>query len=198
MSQIIGITGGIASGKSMVVELIGQAGYQVIDADEVVHDLQQKGGKLYEALLEAFGYGILNVNGELERAKLSEMIFSKPENLEKSSRVQNVIIRQELVALRDQMAGQEEVFFMDIPLLMELDYLDWFDAVWLVYVDHKTQLKRLMARNHLSEEEARQRINSQWSLDDKKPYADLIIDNNGSKADLENQVKLALRNLAKE
>lgn len=167
MAKIIGITGGIASGKSTVTNYLRQKGYQVIDADQVVHELQAKGGKLYQALVSWLGSAILNEAGELDRPKLSQLIFSSQENLAKSSRLQNDIIRQELANRRDQLAKIEETFFMDIPLLFEQDYADWFDEVWLVDVSKGTQLERLMARNNLSQEEAQQRIAAQLSLADK-------------------------------
>ena len=94
MAKIIGITGGIASGKSTVTNYLRQKGYQVIDADQVVHELQAKGGKLYQALVRWLGSAILNEAGELDRPKLSQLIFSSQENLAKSSHIQNAIIRQ--------------------------------------------------------------------------------------------------------
>ncbi|AJG26318.1 dephospho-CoA kinase [Streptococcus iniae] len=194
-SRVIGLTGGIASGKSTVVTMLRQAGYKVIDADQVVHDLQKKGEKLYNALVAAFGEKILNEEAELDRPKLSEMIFSSPEKMELSSRIQNDIIQNRLRALKDQMASKETVFFMDIPLLIELGYQGWFDVIWLVYLDQQTQLDRLMARNHYSQEASEKRLASQMPLTEKKAYADIIIDNNGSLEALRKQVKEALKSL---
>ncbi|BBD42452.1 dephospho-CoA kinase [Streptococcus anginosus] len=192
MAKIIGITGGIASGKSTVTNYLRQKGYQVIDADQVVHELQAKGGKLYQALVSWLGSAILNEAGELDRPKLSQLIFSSQENLAKSSRLQNDIIRQELANRRDQLAKIEETFFMDIPLLFEQDYADWFDEVWLVDVSKGTQLERLMARNNLSQEEAQQRIAAQLSLADKRQRAEIVIDNNGALSDTLKQVQALL------
>lgn len=195
MTKIIGITGGIASGKSTVVEEIRRAGYQVIDADEIVHDLQSKGGKLYQALLGWLGPDILTAEGQLDRPKLSQLIFSSPENQAKSASLQNHIIRQALAQERDRLSEGQDILFMDIPLLVELDYLDWFDQIWLVYVDEHQQLQRLMERNGYSQVQAKQRIATQMPLSDKKQYADLLLDNNGSPEDLKKQVQLALKNL---
>ncbi|GAD46966.1 hypothetical protein ANG6_1461 [Streptococcus anginosus T5] len=192
MVKIIGITGGIASGKSTVTNYLRQKGYQVIDADQVVHELQAKGGKLYQALVSWLGSAILNEAGELERPKLSQLIFSSQENLAKSSQLQNDIIRQELANRRDQLAKTEETFFMDIPLLFEQDYADWFDEVWLVDVSKGTQLERLMARNNLSQEEAQQRIAAQLSLAEKRQRAEIVIDNNGALSDTLKQVQALL------
>lgn len=195
MAKIIGITGGIASGKSTVTNYLRQKGCQVIDADQVVHELQAKGGKLYQALVSWLGSAILNEAGELDRPKLSQLIFSSQENLAKSSQLQNDIIRQELANRRDQLAKTEETFFMDIPLLFEQDYADWFDEVWLVYVNPETQIKRLKARNGYSQEEAQQRLASQMKLEDKVPYADFVIKNDGNLEELIEQIDKKLRRL---
>lgn len=180
MSKIIGITGGIASGKSTLTAFLRQEGYQVVDADAVVHDLQAPGGRLYQALVEHFGQGIVLENGQLNRVKLGQLIFSDESEQAWSRQVQGQIIREELAREKERLSQQEDLFFMDIPLLFEAGYESWFDEVWLVYVDEKEQLKRFMARNHLSQEEAEKRLAAQWKLADKRALADKILDNNGS------------------
>lgn len=194
-TMIIGLTGGIASGKSTVVEMIKEAGYKVIDADQLVHDLQAQGGHLYLALLDWLGEEILLPNGELNRPKLGQLIFSNEEMRHQSAEIQGTIIREELVAQRDRLVKEEDIFFMDIPLLIENGYQDWFDQIWLVAVSPEVQRQRLMKRNRLSPEEANLRISSQMSLEEKVPYASLIIDNNGSLDDLKEQVKSAINGL---
>lgn len=198
MTKIIGITGGIASGKSTITNYLRQKGYQVIDADQVVHDLQAKGGRLYQALVNWLGTAILNEAGELNRPKLSQFIFSSPDNLAKSSQLQNAIIRQELETRRDQLAKTEAIFFMDIPLLIEQNYRDWFDEIWLIAVSPETQIKRLKQRNGYSQEEAQQRLASQMPLQSKKVYADQIIDNNKTVENTKMQVDSQLRRLQNE
>lgn len=194
--MIIGLTGGIASGKSTVVEMIKEAGYKAIDADQLVHDMQTKGGRLYQALLDWLGEAILLSDGELNRPKLGQLIFSSEEMRHQSDEIQGKIIREELAAQRDGLAKEEDVFFMDIPLLIENDYQDWFDQIWLVAVSPEVQRQRLMKRNHLSAEEADMRIASQMPLSEKLPYASLVIDNNGSIDDLKEKVKSAIKDLA--
>lgn len=195
MVRIIGITGGIASGKSTVTDFLRQQGYQVIDADQVVHELQELGGRLYEALLSAFGSAILQEDGRLDRPKLGAMIFGDPELLAQSSQIQNQIIREELADRRDLLAETEDFFFMDVPLLFELQYEDWFDQIWLVDVTKETQLSRLMTRNGLSQEEAAKRIAAQLSLQEKRKRADVLIDNNGSLEETRQQIRHALQKL---
>ena len=196
MTKIVGITGGIASGKSTVVAQLRKHDYQVIDADQVVHDLQKKGGRLYQALFDWLGDAILQDNGELDRQALGQAIFGNQEMMAKSSALQNDIIRQELAQRRQELAKTESLFFMDIPLLIELDYVGWFDAIWLVVVDDETQLNRLMARNHLTLAEAKKRMASQMPTKEKLAYADHILDNNGDKAALEKQVEALLTDLS--
>ena len=188
MGKIIGITGGIASGKSTVTEFLRQKGFQVVDADVVVHQLQKPDGRLYQVLVEHFGEKILIENGELNRPLLASLIFSNPEEQEWSKRTQGEIIREELAALRNQFAQTEALFFMDIPLLFEQNYASWFDETWLVYVNRDVQLERLMKRDQISKEAAESRLNSQWPLERKISLASHSLDNNGNQEQLIAQV----------
>ena len=188
MGKIIGITGGIASGKSTVTNFLRQKGFEVVDADAVVHQLQKPGGQLYQVLVEHFGEKILLENGELNRPLLASLIFSNPEEQEWSKRTQGEIIREELAALRNQFAQTEALFFMDIPLLFEQNYASWFDETWLIYVNREIQLERLMKRDQISKEAAESRLNSQWPLERKISLASHSLDNNGNQEQLIAQV----------
>ena len=188
MGKIIGITGGISSGKSTVTNFLRQKGFEVVDADAVVHKLQKSGGRLYQILVEHFGEKVLLEDGELNRPLLASFIFSNDEEREWSKQTQGQIIREELGSLRDKFAQTEDIFFMDIPLLFEQDYASWFDETWLVYVRRDTQLDRLMNRDQLSKESAETRLASQWPLEEKKKFATYILDNNGSREQLLSQV----------
>ena len=193
MGKIIGITGGIASGKSTVTEFLRENGFEVVDADAVVHQLQKLGGRLYRILVEHFGEKILLENGELNRPILASLIFSNPEEQEWSKETQGELIREELGFVRDKLAQTEDLFFMDIPLLFEQEYASWFDETWLVYVSRDTQLDRLMKRDYLTIEDAQARLASQWSLEEKKRLASHILDNNGSREQLLSQVASLLQ-----
>ena len=192
MGKIIGITGGIASGKSTVTNFLRQKGFEVVDADAVVHQLQKHGGRLYQILVEHFGEKVLLEDGELNRPLLARLIFSNYEEREWSKQTQGQIIREELGSLRDKFHETEELFFMDIPLLFEQDFAVWFDETWLVYVSRDTQLDRLMNRDQLSKESAETRLASQWPLEEKKKFATYILDNNGSREQLLSQVVILL------
>ena len=184
MGKIIGITGGIASGKSTVTNFLRQKGFQVVDADALVHQLQKPGCRLFKALVQHFGQEIILENGELNRPLLASLIFSNTEEREWSKQIQGEIIREELATLRDQLAQTESIFFMDIPLLFEQDYSSWFNETWLVYVEPDVQMERLMKRDQLSKDLAISRLSAQWSLEEKKDLASQVIDNNGSQDQL--------------
>ena len=160
-----------------------------------MHELQEPGGRLYQALLSAFGPAILQEDGRLNRPKLGAMIFGNPQLLAQSSQLQNEIIREELARRRDLLAETEDFFFMDLPLLFELEYDNWFDQIWLVDVTEETQLSRLMARNVLSQEEAEKRIAAQLSLQEKRKRADVLIENNGPLELTQEQLRDTLQKL---
>ena len=159
-----------------------------MDADALVHQLQKPGGRLFQALVQHFGQKIILENGELDRPLLASLIFSNPQEREWSKQIQGEIIREELAILRDQFAQTEEIFFMDIPLLFEQDYVSWFDETWLVYVDRDVQVERLMKRDHLSKDEAESRLAAQWPLEKKKDLASHVLNNNGNQDQLLTQV----------
>ena len=195
MARIIGLTGGIASGKSTVTSYLKEKGYPVIDADRVVHDLQVPDGELYQALVEHFGREVLLDTGDLNRPALAQRIFSSQKEITWSNQVQGDIIRKALARERNRLAKTEDIFFMDIPLLIEQGYLDWFDQVWLVYVTEDTQLERLMERNALTEVQARDRLAAQMPLNEKKALVDLVIDNNSQRDCLYQQIDWALEQI---
>ena len=192
MGKIIGITGGIASGKSTVTNFLRKQGFQVVDADAVVHQLQKPGGRLFQALVQHFGQEIILESREINRPLLASLIFLNPEEREWSRITQGEIIREELATLRDQLAQTEEIFFMDIPLLFEQDYVSWFDETWLVYVNRDVQVERLMKRDQLSKDEAESRLAAQWPLEKKKDLASHILDNNSNQKQLLTQVRIIL------
>ncbi|MBF0806541.1 MULTISPECIES: dephospho-CoA kinase [unclassified Streptococcus] len=197
-SKIIGLTGGIASGKSQVTHYLRQQGYKVVDADQVVHELQLPGGPLYQLLVGYLGDEILDKTGSLNRTLLAQRFFSDVDLRAWSTREQGRVIREALAAELEQAQRSGQVVFFDIPLLFEEEYDGWFESIWLVYVDETTQLKRLMRRNALSELEARKRLVSQWSLAQKRPLASFILDNRGHLEQLYQQIDQALSDLRKD
>ena len=195
MTKVIGLTGGIASGKSTVTDFLRRQGYPVIDADQVVHELQAKGGKLYQVLVAEFGNSILTAEGDLDRKKFSQAVFENAGLRAHLSLLQDKIIREELLARRDALKQTEDVIFMDIPLLYEADYSGEVDEVWLVYVDKAQQLERLMKRNGFSVQDAENRLNAQLSLEEKRSKAQVLIDNSGVVEETLARVALLLEDL---
>lgn len=195
MTKVIGLTGGIASGKSTITDFLRRQGYPVIDADQVVHELQAKGGKLYQVLVAEFGNSILTAEGDLDRKILGQAVFENAGLRAYLSLLQDKIIREELLARRDALKQTEPVVFMDIPLLYEADYSGEVDEVWLVYVDKAQQLERLMKRNGFSVQDAENRLNAQLSLEEKRSKAQVLIDNSGVVEETLARVALLLEDL---
>lgn len=195
MTKVIGLTGGIASGKSTITDFLRRQGYPVIDADQVVHELQAKGGKLYQVLVAEFGNSILTAEGDLDRKKLGQAVFENAGLRARLSLLQDKIIREELLARRDALKQTEDVIFMDIPLLYEADYSGEVDEVWLVYVDKAQQLERLIKRNGFSVQDAENRLNAQLSLEEKRAKAQVLIDNSGAVEETFARVALLLEDL---
>ncbi|GFH41193.1 dephospho-CoA kinase [Lactococcus insecticola] len=194
MKTVIGITGGIASGKSAVTAFLVKNGYEVIDADAVVREMQQIGGALYELIFETFGADFFLENGELDRAKLGKLIFSDEVARQKLSQKQDKLIRSELLKRRDE--SKQSIVFMDIPLLFERKYTGFYET-WLIYAPRNLQISRLMKRNDLSESDAILRIDSQMPIDDKRALATRIIENCDTIEILETKLMKLLSELRK-
>lgn len=194
MSLVIGLTGGIASGKSTVSSMLKQMGFTVIDADIEARLAVEKGTEAYEEIVRHFGEDILNETEEIDRAKLGSIIFQEEEQRLKLNSIVHPAVRQQMLQKKEAAIQKgESLIILDIPLLFEgkLEYLA--DQTLLIYVDEQTQLARLMARNKLTEDEAIARIRSQLPLADKKKLADDIIYNNGTIEETQHQLLSLLK-----
>lgn len=181
----IGLTGGIASGKSTVLTYFKDKGIPYIDADIVAREVVEPGTEGLKAIVNAFGSNVLHDNGTLNREALGAIVFHNEEkrrqlNNSLKEHIQNRIM--ELTAHYE--SNRTAVLIYDIPLLIEGEWNAMMDEVWLVYVNEPTQIERLMSRNGFSEDDALARIKSQIRLDDKRSFADVIIDNNGTPQEL--------------
>lgn len=192
----IGLTGGIASGKSTVAKILRDLGLPVIDADSLARTVVQPGAKGLAAIAQTFGPDFIRPDGSLDRAKLGQLIFSEtPKRLELEGVLHPLI--QELKQaekLRLENAGCDLAFY-DIPLLFEKNLAKDFDKTILVYCSSAEQLSRLVERDGLSRENAQKRIDSQLPIDAKLKLADYVILNNGSQADLKANVLAILNEL---
>ncbi|ULM95850.1 dephospho-CoA kinase [Peribacillus frigoritolerans] len=193
MGQIIGITGGIASGKSTVSLYLQELGFTIVDADLASRAVVEPGEVAYHQVVKAFGEDILLTDGNIDRVKLGSIIFNDQEKRLLLNGIVHPAVRNWMrLKTEAALSSGEETVFMDIPLLFESKLTFMVDKTLLIYVDEQVQLKRLMNRNGLSEAEALARINSQMPLADKKALADAVIDNNGDINETKRQVKAIL------
>lgn len=189
MSLVLGLTGGIASGKSTVSHWLAEYGYPIVDADVIARQVVAPGTIGLRQLATLFSPAILTADGALDRQKLGRIVFADRRQLAQLTAITGPLIRQEinrqLVALKH---AKKELIVLDVPLLFEGHYQQNADLTMVVYVDGSTQLQRLMIRNHLDEVAAKQRIASQWPLIAKRQMADIVIDNNDSLVATKQQV----------
>ena len=181
MSLVIGLTGGIASGKSTISAMFTDLGITVIDADIEARLAVAPGEKAYNDIVSHFGRGILEDDRTINRPKLGEIIFNNEEKRLLLNSIVHPAVRERMAQKRAKAEeANEKAVVLDIPLLFESKLTGLVEKIIVVYVDEQTQLKRLMKRNGFSEEEAYSRIKSQMPLKDKVSLADAVIDNSGS------------------
>lgn len=190
MAYILGLTGGIASGKSTVSALFKERGIPVVDADYGARVVVEPGKPAFDTIVETFGEEVLLEDGSLNRQVLGQMIFKDKEKREMLNQCVKGYIREWILTERERLVKEgHELIVLDIPLLLEAGYESEVDAVMVVQVNEQTQRDRLMTRNQLTEEEANERIQSQMPLEEKIAQADYVIDNNGTPKETEEQVE---------
>ncbi|OQP01460.1 dephospho-CoA kinase [Geobacillus sp. 44C] len=194
MTLTIGLTGGIASGKSTVTEMIRGLGIPVIDADQVARDVVKVGEEAYEQIIKMFGQDILQENGEIDRAKLGAIVFYNEQERKKLNAIVHPAVRRRMLAEKEAYVQKgAKTIVLDIPLLFESELTHLIDKIIVVYVDNDIQLERLMKRNGFSEEEALARIRSQMPLHEKVKKADAVINNNGTIEETKQQLLQILK-----
>lgn len=197
--MIVGLTGGIACGKSTVAKMFAQLGCVIIDADQVAREVVEPGENGHEAIIHRFGPQILHENGELNRKALGDIVFKDKNALADLNAILHPLIRTRMNEKKEEAKQiHPPLIIMDIPLLFESEQKHTVEAVIVVYVPPAEQLKRLMERDQLTAEDAQRRIDSQLPIEDKKKWADFIIDNSGSLEKTREQVESLFFKLAKE
>ncbi len=197
--KILALTGGIASGKSTVSRKLRGLGAFLIDADKIARDLAEPGQPLWNAYTLHFGREILLPDGTLDRKAISSRVFREKKEKEWIDRVAHPMVKE---TMEDELAYGKatgrSVAVLDVPLLFEAGWEILADSVWVVYVPPRVQMSRLMARDACDEAGALSRIRAQWSLEEKKRRADVVIDNSGTWKDTEKQVETAWRRWNRE
>lgn len=187
--KVIGVTGGIGSGKSTIAKILYDLGASIIDADKIAREITTKGQPIMEEIVGYFGPGVLDEEGELARKKLSEIVFTDSKKIEVLNSITHKYIadkiKEELNKLEEAKA---EIVVLDAPLPVKHGFLDVVDEVWVVIVNKDIRIKRIMERNNITDEEALARIKMQKDDEEYLKLADEIINNDGSVEELEKSI----------
>lgn len=187
----VGLTGGIASGKSTVSEAFARLGAKVLDADEVAREVVLPGKPAWTKLRHTFGSEFFHPDGRLNRSKLRRLVFADPEQRSRLNEIVHPEVMREIDFRFEQLTSSAEhaVVLVDVPLLIEVGVAHRFDKVVVVYANESVQVMRLMQRDGLSREEARQALSVQIDLREKAKKADFVIDNSGTPEETQAQVE---------
>ncbi len=194
--KVIGLTGGIGSGKSTVSRFLAELGAVIIDADKVGHEALKPVTELWREVVAAFGEQILTPSGDINREKLGEIVFSNPDSLVRLNRIMHPrlyeVVKAQLEEYRRRGIG---VVVLEAPLLIEAGWTSLVDEIWVTVASEATVLQRLQERTGLSEPESLSRIRSQLSFVERVRYADITIDTDGELDELRARVEKLWRGL---
>lgn len=187
----IGLTGGAATGKSTVSNILRDLGAYIIDVDLIGREVVEKGSPCLEEIAVHFGRDMLLEDGSLDRKRLGDLVFADKEKLE---RLNSIVHPTMIASVEEELKGLEgdqsvRTVVVDAAILIEMGLQRLTDCVWLVWADRKTQVERLMARDGMSQEKAENIINSQMPIEEKEKYADVVIGNTGTLQDLESKIR---------
>jgi len=188
--KIIGLTGGIGSGKSTVSKLLMEKGAVIIDADKIARSIMELGKKAWQEVIDHFGEIILKDDRNIDRKKLAEIVFKDENQLKKLNSITHPKIKEEMdKQLKDCIEKKVDVVVIDAPLLLETGLGLKVDEVWLVAVDERTQIERLLKREpDMTYDQALERLKAQMPLEEKMKYAHRVIDNSGSLEETKKQL----------
>ena len=179
--RVIGLTGGIASGKSLVSQQLAERGAVVIDADKVGHESYRQGTETFRLVVDAFGSDVVGADGEVDRKALGAKVFADPEARRRLEAIVWPAMRRMMEERLTELRAQDtEVAVLEAALLVEADWLPLADEVWLVTASPETARQRLMKRNGLTAEAAEARLRAQLTNEKRRSYADVVIENDGS------------------
>jgi dephospho-CoA kinase len=190
---VVGLTGGIGSGKSTVSALLAAKGAVVVDADAVVHELQRPGTAVFEAMVDRFGNGIVAADGSLDRSAVADIVFNDPDALADLNGIVHPAVGAEIVRRMDELSTTDAVVVLDVPLMVESARGYPVAGLIVVDVDPDVAVRRLVEKRGMREDDARARIARQAKREERRARADVVIENSGSLDDLAAQVDRAWR-----
>ncbi|MCC2865337.1 dephospho-CoA kinase [Ihubacter massiliensis] len=195
--KIIGLTGGIGAGKSTASKYLAKNGYAVIDADQIAREVVEPGKPLLAELRQAFGAEIIKTDGSLDRKALAAIVFEDEAGRRKLNRIMHSNIIQVIDKRIEASCRQETCkgIIIDAPLLFETGLEEKCDQTWLLVADWETRIRRVCARDGAAPQEVEARIKSQMDDEEKRKRADLVIDNSGSRQELEQKLKTVIAQL---
>ena len=198
MTYFLGLTGGIASGKSTADDFFKKKNIPIIDSDLIAHKIMEVGQAGYQAVVDYFGSKILTDNQTINRRKLGEIVFNDQAKLKKLNSLTHPLVHQEIKRQMEQYRlNQEKLVVIDVPLLFESGFESLCDGVLVISISPELQLKRLMKRNNFTEKEALSRINNQMPLKKKKKRATYVVANTGTINDLEKKLSDLLQKIGR-
>ncbi len=195
--MLIGLTGGIASGKSTVIQYLRDKGYPVIDADKLGHRVLEQGNPGYDKVVEKFGIDILNQDNSVNRLVLGRIVFGDPEKLKQLNEISHPIIAEMIQKEFESLvsADTEGIVLLEAAILIEANWHKMCDYIWVVTLEQDVAVQRLQKRDGLSEIDARSRLDAQLAPEERLAYADVILRNEGTMNDLISKTKQALAGL---
>jgi dephospho-CoA kinase len=186
---VVGLTGGIATGKSTIAAMLAARGAAVVDADRIAHALQEPGQACYQRIVETFGNAILDPQGQIDRRRLGARVFADPDARRRLESILHPAIREACQReIRTAEASGHAVCVVNAALILETGQQERYDALVVVTAPREVQIARLVRNRKLTEAEAQQRLQSQWSTEAKAALADFILDHGGDLATTEAQV----------
>lgn len=194
MGMVLGLTGGIATGKSTGGAIFKKYGFPIVDADIIARQVVEPETEGLKAIQQAFGKEVIQANGSLDRKKLATIIFSNDKKRVMLNELLSPFIRHEIMRQIQEKSQLSNLVVVDIPLLYEGGYDQVVDKVAVVYIPKSVQQSRLMKRDNLTRLEAEKRIASQWSIEEKKAKADFVFDNQGNHEELKQQIVAWIEN----
>lgn len=199
---VVGLTGSIASGKSLVSRILKDMGITIVDADLVAREVVKPGQPAWHKIKKTFGSEVLNVDLTINRKLLAEKVFGNEQRLKSLNAITHPVIIEkiagEINVFRTESRNRQKLLVIDVALLIETGLEKMVDKVWVVYIPEEIQIERLIKRDRITYEQALKRVRSQMSGEEKKKHADAVIDNSGTVEETRERVEQLVQELLNE